>query len=396
MSTLLARRKSWWSKLNLPRRAFLVCLFLAFVMGCGGGPSPATPTGPSIITQPVDQGVAAGQSAAFSVVATGTGPLSFQWRWNEMVVPNATGPSFTTPPAVPSDNLSTLTVSVTNPLGTVTSMPVSLSVAGGPRPPKAGDLRFKDVGAFPLGLDANQFTGMVAGQQITFPNQVGSPLELAGPGGNVPMNDAWSFLVFNLPEGVSRRTTIYQSDSLDNFSSALNARTSPNSLIVSLDIATAPTCFAWQLIQTTQAEGYSFGTQTLLLENIQAAATQEGASSRVITAISWIAGKATYFSYGWQGDTSTVFEANVVSASTDTVRSAAATLAQQGYIITAVGGNTSDGFILVGTRVMGDSVPRPFTVWSPEHGPAAFGRGYSYVGHLFIANQGLTMWFLEQ
>jgi hypothetical protein len=40
------------------------------------------------------------------------------------------------------------------------------------------------------------------------------------------------------------------------------------------------------------------------------------------------------------------------------VLSAATILANDGYIISAFGGNDTDGFILIGTRVQGDSLPR--------------------------------------
>jgi hypothetical protein len=34
-------------------------------------------------------------------------------------------------------------------------------------------------------------------------------------------------------------------------------------------------------------------------------------------------------------------------------------LAAQGYIITAIGGDPTNGLLLVGTRVKGDTMPRP-------------------------------------
>lgn len=390
-------------ELSRTHRNLFAYLILLFLLGCSGGnpPAPPIPSAPSIASQPVNQSVAVGQTATFTVVANGSNPLNYQWIWNGMVVAGATGASFTTPSAVPSDNQSTLTVSVTNSIGTITSSPASLSVAGSPRPPKIGDLRFKDVDAFPIPLQVNQIFNVLGGTTVTLPNQIGTPLELSNGGPpTVPLNMSWSFATFDLPKGIPGRTTIYQSDSLDNFPSALTARTDPKTLIASLDLVAGPAAFCWELIQTTQSEGYSFGTQTLLPGDLQAAATQEGASSRVITAVSLNAGKATYISYGWQGDTSTLYEATVIMASVDTVGSTATTLAQQGYILTAIGGNTSDGFILVGTRVKGDSIPRPFVVWSPG-GTATNDRGYSYVGHIFIANYsnpaaGIHLWFLEQ
>ena len=48
---------------------------------------------------------------------------------------------------------------------------------------------------------------------------------------------------------------------------------------------------------------------------LAAAATQEGAHSRVITAIAYYGTQVVYLSYGWQSDTSTMYEAQVATAS---------------------------------------------------------------------------------
>src|SRR5437899_7136286 len=42
----------------------------------------AAPVAPAITTQPANQTVTAGQTATFTVVATGTGPLNYQWQMN--------------------------------------------------------------------------------------------------------------------------------------------------------------------------------------------------------------------------------------------------------------------------------------------------------------------------
>jgi len=53
------------------------------------------PVAPTIITQPQSQTVLAGQNVTFSVEATGTAPLFYQWRRNGLGLPGATGPSLT-------------------------------------------------------------------------------------------------------------------------------------------------------------------------------------------------------------------------------------------------------------------------------------------------------------
>ena len=50
---------------------------------------------PSITLQPVDRTVAVGQSATFTVSATGSAPLAYQWRRNGNPIAGATGSSHT-------------------------------------------------------------------------------------------------------------------------------------------------------------------------------------------------------------------------------------------------------------------------------------------------------------
>ena len=82
---------------------------------------------PSISIQPSSQSVATGQTASFSVVATGTGPLAYQWRKNGSNISGATSSSYTTPAIVSGDNGAQFSVVVTNNLGSVTSNNAILS-----------------------------------------------------------------------------------------------------------------------------------------------------------------------------------------------------------------------------------------------------------------------------
>ncbi len=86
-----------------------------------------TPGLPGIITQPAGKTVITGQTATFSVVATGTS-LSYQWQKNGTDIAGATGASYTTPPATLSDNGSIFRVNVTNPAGSVISNGAVLTV----------------------------------------------------------------------------------------------------------------------------------------------------------------------------------------------------------------------------------------------------------------------------
>jgi len=85
------------------------------------------PTPPKIGTQPVSQTVTAGQSATFSVAATGTAPLSYQWRFNGTNIANATNSTYTVINAQ-SANVGGYTVVVSNGTGAVTSSAATLNI----------------------------------------------------------------------------------------------------------------------------------------------------------------------------------------------------------------------------------------------------------------------------
>jgi hypothetical protein len=87
---------------------------------------------PSITTQPVSQTVAAGQTATFSVAATGTAPLSYQWYKSGILIPGATSRYYTTPSTVSGDSGVAYTVVVTNVAGSATSAAGVLTVNSAP------------------------------------------------------------------------------------------------------------------------------------------------------------------------------------------------------------------------------------------------------------------------
>src|SRR6266700_3133682 len=95
----------------------------------------AAPVVPAIATQPTSQTVTAGQPASFSVVATGTAPLSYQWQKNGVAISAATSSSYTTPATTSSDNGAQFTVVVSNTTGTVTSNAATLTVNAAPVAP---------------------------------------------------------------------------------------------------------------------------------------------------------------------------------------------------------------------------------------------------------------------
>ena len=115
-----------------------VILGLLTVWGCAGGFEGAKPLGPLIITQPVNQTVTVGQTATFSVTATGTGPLTYQWYVNGVPINGATSSIYTTPPTTLGQSGSVYTVVVSNSVGSVVSTGATLTVQV--IPPIAGSL----------------------------------------------------------------------------------------------------------------------------------------------------------------------------------------------------------------------------------------------------------------
>ena len=88
----------------------------------------ASTVAPTITTQPANQTVTAGQTATFTVTATGTAPLGYQWQKNSVNIPGATSATYTTPATTTSDSGSTFKVFVSNSAGTATSNAATLTV----------------------------------------------------------------------------------------------------------------------------------------------------------------------------------------------------------------------------------------------------------------------------
>jgi pectate lyase len=86
------------------------------------------PSAPAITTQPAPQSVSVGQTAAFSVIATGTSPLAYQWFFNtNTTLSDGTNATLTISNAQ-TNNAGGYSVIVTNSLGAVTSVVATLTV----------------------------------------------------------------------------------------------------------------------------------------------------------------------------------------------------------------------------------------------------------------------------
>jgi hypothetical protein len=80
---------------------------------------------PSITTQPASQSIVSGKTATFSVAATGTAPMTYQWSKGGVAISNATASSYTTPAMTATAQF---TVTVSNSAGSATSNPATLTV----------------------------------------------------------------------------------------------------------------------------------------------------------------------------------------------------------------------------------------------------------------------------
>ena len=128
-NTLVAATARMVRDLLLPAAAVLL------MSGCGGGGGDSgagvsTPAAvaPSITTQPADQSVTAGQSATFSVAASGSASLSYQWQRDGVAVPGATSSTYVLSSTAMNDSGAKFAVVVSSAAGSVTSNAATLVV----------------------------------------------------------------------------------------------------------------------------------------------------------------------------------------------------------------------------------------------------------------------------
>ncbi|HUO28080.1 MAG TPA: immunoglobulin domain-containing protein, partial [Bryobacteraceae bacterium] len=86
---------------------------------------------PVIENEPQSTTVTVGQTATFTVAATGNPSPTYQWSENGAAIAGATAPTYTTPPTVAADNGALFSVVVSNSAGSVTSSNATLTVTSG-------------------------------------------------------------------------------------------------------------------------------------------------------------------------------------------------------------------------------------------------------------------------
>jgi hypothetical protein len=97
--------------------------------------SPSPSAAPVITMQPEAQTQSEGATATFSVLATGTAPLAYQWQRNGTAIAGATAASYSTAALTIADNGASYGVIVSNTAGSATSQPALLTVTAASTPP---------------------------------------------------------------------------------------------------------------------------------------------------------------------------------------------------------------------------------------------------------------------
>ena len=161
-----------WASLGLLKifGALVLILGLLGVSGCNGGfqgEKLAIPT----VTQPASVTVPAGQTATFSVTATGTGTISYQWFKNGVAIPGANSNTYTTPPTVSGDSGAVFTVTATNAAGSATSGPATLTVQ---TPPPMATSLVPSSATPPYNTSVNLVPTFSGGTAVIGSNGVGS------------------------------------------------------------------------------------------------------------------------------------------------------------------------------------------------------------------------------
>jgi uncharacterized repeat protein (TIGR02543 family) len=174
-----------------------------------------TLTPPTITTQPASQSVAAGANVTFSVVAGGSAPLRYQWRFNAGSIAGATNASYTIN-NVQTNQAGNYSVLVSNAAGNVTSANATLTV----QPPAVA----------PSITTQPQSQTIIAGQTATF---------TVAATGTTPLAYQW---LFNSASITGASSSSFNATQAGNYQAVVaNSAGSVTSLVANLTVLVPPT-----------------------------------------------------------------------------------------------------------------------------------------------------------
>ena len=217
--------------------AGILAAFAVLAACAGQGTLPGDGTVPSFIAQPSNVTVTVGQPATFSVSATGSSPLTFQWRKNSANIAGATGSAYTTPATTMADNNSKFEVIVSNSAGSITSDQAVLTVNSADTKPTI------------TGQPENQ--SVTVGQTATFS---------VSASGTTPFTYQWQKNSANITGATNSSYTTPATTSADNgakfdviVTNSAGSATSNQATLTVTSTATKPTITAQPASQTVNA-----------------------------------------------------------------------------------------------------------------------------------------------
>jgi hypothetical protein len=272
-----------------------------------------------------------------------------------------------------STSLGSFQVVVSNASGSLTSDVATL--AAGPRSPAIGDLRYllnEQVEVVGLGV-YGEGPGVVESGWEEAHNAVGTPLSMGSTFGcSQETGCAWGFSFQFLPPPMTGLNMWYKGGNYSDFASDLLSIEASNVVITSLDFEPAEDAYGVSWVQTAQTGGFDYRQEIVPISDVAATVAQDATQSRIVTAVTFDpSGQVVLVSYGWQGDTQTVYETQIATVPPGNtiaadVISSATSLSGAGYIISAFGGNDTNGYLLIATRVKGDTIPRAILLTGPS------------------------------
>lgn len=270
-------------------------LFTLFLAGCSGSDDAAPPeTAPVITSQPASVTVSAGSPATFTVVASGSGSVSYQWQRNGTAIAGATGPSYTLASPAVADSGASFNVVVSNGVGPTPSSTATLTVTP---PPVAPSISSQPVG-----------TTVASGTAATFS---------VVAAGTAPISYQWQREGVNIAGATTATYTL---------ASATPADTGTSFRVIVSNAAGSVTSTAVQLSVVDTV------TPPTLLAQPQSANTLDGSTAQVSVS----AGGTPPFSYQWRRNGTAIAGATAATYTTP-----ALTLADSGAAFTVVVSNSA-------------------------------------------------------